>query len=462
MRRAAVVVAGWLFLLAAPTPALAPAGVYHADPLHLWDRLHDALFVRIGAGAEFGRDRVEPLLWGTTKHLLHGASHDRLVSTLDEFLKTHGERLVADPLKRAMLQRDLWQVFSWLEHERGGFSGYGDTPEQWRAAQVRLRERLAPAMARLALTARQIGSLRSNYDAAVRSGAFAPAFDPAQPERLYLPPDLFAPDGSWVAVGRRGELPATHHVTGDNPFTTSAFLVFLRLPGGRAATLDYLQRLEASPELPAVGTGRSFGGSEHFEPNPRFPQFPEGTQTALVRMALLVSSGPEIVASPIVELVQLRTYRRIPAITAEIIMTAELRRQSEPWQHEQELTMSRARLFAGMAGGLGEPSDDEIRFRTGFATHGVDAFEGPLNGSGGPWPRPYEDKPLPRATAGCASCHRYPGVHSFNAYVPFHGPATARRRPPFQHVPLAEGIAAGVKWKQAQEDWTLLKRLLGS
>jgi hypothetical protein len=31
------------------------------------------------------------------------------LAVLDEFISTHGERLVRDPLKRAWLQRDLWE-----------------------------------------------------------------------------------------------------------------------------------------------------------------------------------------------------------------------------------------------------------------------------------------------------------------------------------------------------------------
>jgi hypothetical protein len=48
-------------------------GVYHPDPQHLWNRLHDALFVRVGTdGVEYGRDRIEPLLWRRSTHLLAG------------------------------------------------------------------------------------------------------------------------------------------------------------------------------------------------------------------------------------------------------------------------------------------------------------------------------------------------------------------------------------------------------
>src|SRR5262245_11457213 len=123
--------AGALLLgpLASPEPASppgqpAPAGpVYHPDPRHPWNRLHEALFVRTGPdGRAYGHDRLEPLLWYGTKHLLEDRSRDRALAVLEEFLRGNGERLIEDPLKRAVLQRDLWLVFNWLDIHHGNFA----------------------------------------------------------------------------------------------------------------------------------------------------------------------------------------------------------------------------------------------------------------------------------------------------------------------------------------------------
>ncbi len=50
-----------------------------------------------------------------------------------------------------------------------------------------------------------------------------------------------------MSLGRPNDLIARAHVLADNPFTNSAFLVFINLPAGRRATLDYVKRLTDFP-----------------------------------------------------------------------------------------------------------------------------------------------------------------------------------------------------------------------
>ena len=177
--------------------------LYHADPEHLWNRLHEALFVRIGRdGRAYGQDRLEPLLWRMSKHLLEERSNKSAIALLEEFLKNKGEKLIDDPLKRALLQRDLWLVFDWLEGKHDNFAEPALDAEVARSAQERLRRPLAAVIGRLALSPKKIQELPDNYSAAVASGQFARRFDPEKPEQPYLPSDLFSADGPWVCVGR--------------------------------------------------------------------------------------------------------------------------------------------------------------------------------------------------------------------------------------------------------------------
>src|SRR5271154_486151 len=84
-------------------------GLFHPDPQHISNRLYRQLHVRTEPGGkEHGFDALDPLLWSETNYLLSGKSHGRAIALLDEFLRTHAERQIADPAKRAILQRDLW------------------------------------------------------------------------------------------------------------------------------------------------------------------------------------------------------------------------------------------------------------------------------------------------------------------------------------------------------------------
>ena len=125
---------------------------------------------------------------------------------------------------------------------------------------------LATLIARLALTPEQIGALPDNAAAAERAGA------------------VLCRSVRGARSGVRGfarGLIAAQHVRDAGPGTNSVFLVMIRLPGGRDATLGYLDAL------------RSFSAPLWVEdyPNPALPQFPVGTQVALVRRALLVDAA---------------------------------------------------------------------------------------------------------------------------------------------------------------------------
>lgn len=449
---------------ASPGEAAPPARpLYHTDPQHLWNRLHEALFVRTAPdGRAYGRDRLEPLLWLGTKHLLEPRSCDRAVRLLDEFIEKKGERLIDDPLKRAVLQRDLWLVFSWVDGDHAQFAEPPLKEEAWRASQKELRRRLAAVIGRLALSPEQIRRLPDNYAAAVASGAFAKGYDPERPGQPYLPPDLFAADGPWVCLGRPdGPVAPEHaHESAINRFTNSAFLVFLRLPGGRAATLAYLKRLRSFDQPLIVRDGPK-GPGNTFGPNPRLPQFPAGTEVALVRRALLVAAPAGLTASPLTESVQLRYYRDVPNLTKQTLEDAlvggtagSLRAQS--WQAYHELRLGRAALFAGRAGGL-RAADDERDFKTGFGAHPWDEFEANFVG------QPFSDRRarLP-VTESCFACHSLPGAYSFNSHFHFRvarGEGDPRPAALAEIAPAA-ALEAAVKWKRGRPDWASLRGLL--
>ena len=458
---------------AEPPAKTAPErSLYHADPEHLWNRLHEALFVRVGPdGHTYGRDRLEPLLWLGSKHLLEEQSHQRAVALLEEFLKNNGEKLVEDPLKQAVLQRDLWLVFNWLEGEHGKhFYEPELKAEEVRAARDRLRRPLAAVIRRLALAPGQIKNLPDNYAAAVASGAFPNKFDPEHPDKPYLPADLYAPDGPWVCVGRPDGPIAPEHLrdTGTNKFTNSAFLVFLRLPDGRAAGLDYLKRLR-SFDRPLRVEAKGAGYPAKYVPNPKLPPFPVGTQVALVRRALLIASPNTPTASSLTESVQLRVYREVPGMTEQNVRAAlEATANSstsdqrvQAWQSFQEFQLSRSRLFAGRAGGLRAVGPEELDFPTPFFLWMLDEFE---NREASAPDRPYSARSQSPVMEGCFACHSLPGVASLNSYFNYrdHVQAGAAVVRPFSlsEMPVSEVAGAAVKWKEGRPNWAALRELL--
>src|SRR5256885_10389706 len=135
--------------------------VYDADPEHLWNRLYAALYARTtDDGRSYGQDDLDPFLWPSSTYLLMEPHHGQVLAILNEFLVKRGENLIAQPLKRALFQHDLWAVFDWLADPD---AEYVEKRARLLAERRALRDRLAPIIRRLALPAEQIETLPANY-----------------------------------------------------------------------------------------------------------------------------------------------------------------------------------------------------------------------------------------------------------------------------------------------------------
>ena len=329
--------------------------LYDPNPAHIWNRLYDALLIREGpTGAKYGADSLGPLLWRDTKHLLAQPSHARALRVLDQFLQTHAENLIQDSLRRAILQRDLWAVFDWSVQWEPDDEGEPSYEKERQELQIRLGE----VLRRLALTSKEIESLPDNYAEAVASGVFAKEYDPDHPDRIFLPPDLFEPSGPWVLIRGNGSEPvAKQHVSEFSG--RSRFLVLVRLPEGRKSTFDYFQTLWNVPQ-PWIPLSRT---NNQIVVNPDLPQFPAGTQVALVRQMTLFDDHGNLVPTPITESVQIRVYRTITANKEERYESENFEElTTRSGQAFHEITLSRPRLFAKKAGGLRATGRDEREF----------------------------------------------------------------------------------------------------
>jgi hypothetical protein len=399
--------------------------IFDSDPSHIWNRTYACLFIRQALdGQQYGADALDPLLWPETRYFLMGDSHRRAVDCLDEFLRGHAEHLVTDPLKRAIMQRDLWAVFDWA-------AGGDDLPEERRELEAKLAE----AIRRMALAPEEVRGLPDTYADAVIARQFGTEYDPHNPRQPFLPPELFRSDGPWICLSSHSNEPtAIVHFSG-----RSRFIVFMRLPGGRDATLAYLHKLRLSSQPALI---------HQYLLNLNLPQFPAGTQVALVRQAILIDRKGQLVATTLTESVQLRMYH---AITPG---NQYMNYINGPSSHDQdffEFRMSRPELFAAHNGGLVAVSPEETEFAT-FATHGIDAFETRIH---------LDERGV--VLARCRACHSDSGIHSVQSRIGWMNDTSL------------DGLAKGrtdstISWetratitrKEQQSDFKLLRKLWGA
>ena len=407
-------------------------GLYDSRQDHLWNRLHRHFRTRIAPDGEvFGEDEIDPLLWLETKYLLTGSSYQKAIELLDEFLNTRAERLVADPVKRAVFQHDLWAVFDWLVTTTMRYP-----PQTRRPIEAReLQARLAKVIQRVALTNEQIKALPDTYVGAIASKTFAGRYVPEHSKNAFLPPEIFNATGPWVALNSVSGLTPLSHA---RAFSHSAFAIMINLPDGREATIDYLKRLWDFPQPFVADT--TFPNERRLKLNPELPQLPIGTQVVLIRKMLLIDQAGEPVPSSLLESIQIRVFHQ----PSSVDYTHEPDFYGD--QDFFEFRFTRRKLFARESGGLHAVGPNEKELPT-FSSHGFDLFEGEHERA--VWRR------APVVLNHCASCHRNPGIHSVLIT-----PRLVRPNPFLEWYDVQSPYYAAADWKRTRYDWGLLQRLL--
>ena len=428
-----------------------------SDPAEVAERLRRALLLRIDAdGRERGLAELDPLLWPESTHLLSSPRFDEAEALFTRSLADGSLASIRDPLRRAILQRDLWAVFDWLAKRARDLEPTETLPDGPRRA-LRLAILLAQSMKRLALTPAEIVGLPDVYAAAVASKSWpaepAGESDGTPSEAAFLPTELLTPTGPWIELHGEGEpLTPLHGAFFDE---RSIFTVHIRLPGGREEGLKYLARLREFPsplvkdENPEHRNNVPEGVWESPHLNPATPQFPKGTRIALVRRAVLFDADGVLRATSLIESVQMRRFRAIaPSVELGEVFEGER-------QHQQllEFVLDRDKLFRGESGGLRAMAPAELAYHQ-FLGHGEDPLEGPRPERA----RPHFDR--------CMECHGAPGIFSAQSYTrintgegthfivpgvpprPLHG---FEVRPPFD-----------VSAKAGRYEWGLLAGLLAS
>lgn len=410
--------------LCAENPSPKNSALYDSDPEHLWNQLNKTLFLRTAPdGKEYGLGQLDILFWQNTKHLLTQPSHREALRILDSFINSHGEKLIRDPLKRALLQRDLWQLFDW--------TAWPWRNESFSSEREALQSRLAIIIRRLALTTNQISVLPDTYANAEATGT-----------PVDLPGGLFKQDGDWLSVGANGYGPmASTHM--EDFGGRSIFLVMVRFPEGREQAIAYLSKLR---EVENPWTYSRPPESDRPVPvlNPALPQFPSNTEWALVRRLCVIDKEGHVQPTSLIESIQVRRYRSVPAVDATGVRYD--RESAIAAQRFTEFDLDRRHGAALKAVNSGEKEFQFVHFRS----MGFD----PLECTSDPSRTCDYSKSRTDTLRTCTMCHSAPGIFSVVSYTRFSPPATE-----ISATTVEEEVTATLNWKHRQYDWGLLQGL---
>jgi hypothetical protein len=406
--------------------------IYDSNPNHLWNRLNAALFQRTAPdGKHYGLDQLDILYWGRTTNLLSGASHQAALAVLDEFINTHGEKLIQNPLKKALLQRDLWTLFDWVAVPTPFYQA------KFPDGRRELESRLATAIRRLELTTNEIAALPDNYALAVKN------------HLSDLPAGLFSTNSVWINVSAdnvRQIVPMHTRSFGGR----SVFTVWFRDPDGRKAGVDYLKRLTAVKPLMVPAANPNSPNDMRLNPN--FPQFPTNSQWALARRMCVIDTDGRIRPTHVVESIQLRTYLgfgkpKVVTVTNQNDFVVPV---GIPPQRFNEFQMTRdahANLIS-----LAQDHRDFVFVH--FMGMGIDAFENyPKNET-------FNIKRVQNRVLGtCIECHTATGIYSVNSFTRFASfPPPGEATHVIESAPEHENEVT-VDWKREQFNWGLLQGL---
>lgn len=294
-----------------------PLPLFDADRQHLWNRLFAAITVRpsrlpsVRGGPPVARieggDRIEFFGWGGTTYWDEAAHLAQLDRLLDEFLANEGDKLSTDPMKRVLLQHDLWTLFDFLMDRH--IARHGDL--ETRSRRNELCRKLARAIQVLALPAEILAGLPDNYTLAVQSGRFADSHD-FDPKRDYLPPHILSDADEWQELDfyqaqRSEDVERRYVFLHMRAFQgRSYFRVFCRFPKGRPQLETYLLDLDKRGI-----DWRASAQHGSIMLTPGAPELPAGTEVALVQFLIALDPKGQLVPTRLVESVRLLIFKRV-------------------------------------------------------------------------------------------------------------------------------------------------------
>jgi ribosomal protein L34E len=293
----------------------------------------------------------------------------------------------------------------------------------------------------------EIRKLPDTYAVALASNGFV-AEHQGDAARNYLPAHLLSDRDEWVEMDFYQ--PDLHEDLADRFITLhtrayrgrSYFRIFYRYPGGRGALAEYLRRLDAKGV-----DWRQAAQNGFIDLREDAPQFPAGTEFALVQFMMTLDDRLQPAPTRIVESVRLRVYRNVDG-------SAEPPTNTGRGMNALEYTMKRRLLFDDLRdGGLHREPDAVPTYRV--------IFQGPESPDWG-----YERrKPLVRQ---CADCHASPqraraGVRSVPSIVNmggFDAGAQLGIAVPLPAEPQQVRARRAARWKTHHESYRRLLECL--
>ena len=281
-----------------------------AHAAEAYETLYDVLMTRYGPdGKPYAQNESTPVILPETDFPFGDKTYTKFNDALKVFMALPQEEIEAySDIQRAILQRHLWKVYdaSHPEYWTNSAGEQGTTIRSYSERRASVGPKIATLVGRLALSRDQILALPNTLIATIQSGGAAKQYDPNDRFKPFLPADLGSKESAWVCLGdesKRGfglgrhsggffipdapalPIPADVHSTKFK--WRSAFVSFMRAPGGRADTLECIEKFNREEELPV------------------------GTQFALIEQAFLISDEGELVLSPLIFSVSLRAYASV-------------------------------------------------------------------------------------------------------------------------------------------------------
>jgi hypothetical protein len=429
--------------------------LFDADPQHLWNRLYAAATIRPSLlpskreGSPIARieggDRIEFLGWGGTSYYDESATLTTLQKLLDQFLETNGEKYTTDPLKRVLLQRDLWTLFDFMIQRHIDRKGDADT----RQHRNEVCYKLARVIQALALSAETLAKLPDNYRQAIESGHFAATHD-FDPNRNYLPPTILTNSDDWQELDfyqatRSEDVERRYVFLHMRAFQgRSYFRVFLRFPNGRSQLEAYLKEIDSE-----WIDWRKSAQHGSISLKPGAPPLPEGTEVALLQFLIALDPQLKLVPTSLCESVRLLIFKNSTGTTDPTTNLGN-------GVNAAKYTLKRRLAFSdgGMRhGGLHREPDDLPVYRVLFENEKAKDW----GGRG----RYFQ------LTADCRSCHSGAGLAGIQTIGSMLNTASIDSG---AALGVSHTLAAGapsphpartIKWKTAEETYRRLLEFLG-